>query len=259
MHENLVRHSPEFPIFCSIMLKFFRTIRKSIIGKGRIGNYLAYALGEIVLVMVGILLAVEINNMNKASQLREVERDILKEMKADLEADAEDWIYNIKIHRGAEESSKLIRRILVNDLPWHDTLKSHFSFTYRFTAIVHQKAAYKNLEAQGVSLIKNDSLRRLISHYYEGRVPYQIKIEGGSIDFAVLSAREGIKRFKNFAWTGELEPVDFDALKEDQEYISWLSFIAFNRDFEAGRFETLLRDNRELVGLIEQELEGFGD
>lgn len=241
------------------MLKFFRTIRKNVIGKGRIGNYLAYALGEIVLVMVGILLAVEVNNMNKAKQLQQVEIDILKEMKADLEADAEDWVSNIKVHRGAEESSKLIRRILVDNLSWHDSLKAHFSSAYRFTAIVHKKAAYKNLEAQGVSLIENDSLRKLITNYYEGRVPYQIKIEGGSIEFAVLSAREGIRRFKNFSWTGELEPVDFDALKEDQEYISWLSFNAFNRDFEAGRFESLLRDNRELVELIEEELEGFGD
>jgi hypothetical protein len=238
------------------MLKFFRKIRKDVIGKGRIGNYLAYALGEIILVMVGILLAVEVNNMNKARQLQQVEINILKEMKADLEADGEDWVYNIKIHKGAEESSNLIRKILVDNLSWHDSLKTHFSAAYRFTAIVHKKAAYKNLEAQGVSLIQNDSLRKLITYYYEGRVPYQIKIEGGTLDLAVQDAREGIKRFKNFAWFGEMEPVDFDAMKEDQEYISWLSFNAVNRAFEAGIFERLLRDNRELVEMIEEELRG---
>jgi hypothetical protein len=237
------------------MLKFFRKLRRNIIGKGRIGNYLAYALGEILLVMVGILLAVEINNINKAKQLRQVEIEILQEMVADLDADARDWKYNLGVHRQAEKSSNLIRKVLLDDLPFHDSLKTHFTNTYGFTAVVHKKAAYKSLQSQGVSIVSNDSLRHFITYYYEGRVPYQEKIERGTLSTAVLDSRDAMKRFKNFSYIGELEPIDFEALKEDKEYISWLSFNAFNRGFEAGRFEKLLEDNRELVDLIEKELE----
>ena len=44
------------------MIKFFRKIRKDLLNKGKTTKYLKYAIGEIVLVMVGILLAIQVNN-----------------------------------------------------------------------------------------------------------------------------------------------------------------------------------------------------
>jgi len=46
------------------MLKFFKRIRKREIHQGRLRNYLLYAAGEIILVVIGILLALQINNWN---------------------------------------------------------------------------------------------------------------------------------------------------------------------------------------------------
>ena len=46
------------------MLHFFRKVRRKLIGQGRLRNYLAYAGGEIALIMIGILLALQINNWN---------------------------------------------------------------------------------------------------------------------------------------------------------------------------------------------------
>ena len=47
------------------MIKFFRTIRKNLISEGKTVNYLKYAIGEIVLVIIGILIALQINNWNE--------------------------------------------------------------------------------------------------------------------------------------------------------------------------------------------------
>ena len=47
------------------MIKFFRKIRQKLLGKGKIRRYLVYALGEILLVMIGILLALQVNNWNE--------------------------------------------------------------------------------------------------------------------------------------------------------------------------------------------------
>ena len=44
------------------MIKFFRRIRQQLLGEGKTGKYLKYALGEILLVMIGILLALQVNN-----------------------------------------------------------------------------------------------------------------------------------------------------------------------------------------------------
>ncbi|MBO0341043.1 hypothetical protein J0654_05270 [Muricauda lutimaris] len=47
------------------MIKFFRNIRKSLLNEGKTGKYLKYALGEILLVVIGILIALQINNWNE--------------------------------------------------------------------------------------------------------------------------------------------------------------------------------------------------
>ena len=46
------------------MIKFFRKIRQNLLSEGRTGKYFKYALGEILLVVLGILIALQINNWN---------------------------------------------------------------------------------------------------------------------------------------------------------------------------------------------------
>ena len=50
------------------MLKFFRKIRYDLMEKNKTGKYLKYAIGEIVLVMIGILLALQVNNLNEQTK-----------------------------------------------------------------------------------------------------------------------------------------------------------------------------------------------
>lgn len=49
------------------MIKFFRKIRQNLLSEGKTGKYLKYASGEIVLVVIGILIALQINNWNEQS------------------------------------------------------------------------------------------------------------------------------------------------------------------------------------------------
>jgi len=45
------------------MIKFFRNIRQNLIMENKTGKYLKYAIGEIVLVVIGILIALQLNNL----------------------------------------------------------------------------------------------------------------------------------------------------------------------------------------------------
>ncbi len=49
------------------MIKFFRNIRKTLLTEGKTSKYFKYAIGEIVLVVIGILIALQINNWNEAN------------------------------------------------------------------------------------------------------------------------------------------------------------------------------------------------
>src|SRR5210317_465306 len=70
------------------MLTFFRKIRKSIVQVGSARKYLFYAIGEIALVVIGILIALQINNWNEWRKDRDKEHSILKELQSDFEVNA---------------------------------------------------------------------------------------------------------------------------------------------------------------------------
>ena len=66
------------------MIKFFRRIRYELMEKNKTGKYLKYALGEILLVIIGILIAVSINGWNEDRKLKKAEQSILKDLKQEM-------------------------------------------------------------------------------------------------------------------------------------------------------------------------------
>ncbi|WP_406684817.1 DUF6090 family protein [Seonamhaeicola sp. MEBiC1930] len=72
------------------MIKFFRKIRQKLLSEGKTGKYLQYAIGEIILVVIGILLALQINNWNEARKNKILEKEYLVRLLEDLEHDQKD-------------------------------------------------------------------------------------------------------------------------------------------------------------------------
>ena len=71
------------------MIKFFRKIRYDLMEKNKTGKYLKYAIGEIVLVVLGILIALSINNWNQSRKQDVAENEFLQGIKTDLKKDKE--------------------------------------------------------------------------------------------------------------------------------------------------------------------------
>ena len=66
------------------MIKFFRNIRKKLLQEGKTANYLKYAVGEIILVVIGILIALQVNNWNENRKERDRETNLLDQIEKDL-------------------------------------------------------------------------------------------------------------------------------------------------------------------------------
>jgi len=66
------------------MIKFFRKIRQRLLSENKFSKYLVYAIGEIVLVVIGILIALSINNWNELQKLNEREISVAKELYKEL-------------------------------------------------------------------------------------------------------------------------------------------------------------------------------
>lgn len=67
------------------MIAFFRKIRKKLLSKKKVSRYLAYASGEILLVVIGILIALGINNLNQRRINRNIEQVYLAGLEGEFE------------------------------------------------------------------------------------------------------------------------------------------------------------------------------
>lgn len=67
------------------MIKFFRKIRHRLLSENKVSKYLLYALGEIVLVVIGILIALEINNWNENRKQLQQEKETIASLKLEFE------------------------------------------------------------------------------------------------------------------------------------------------------------------------------
>jgi len=65
------------------MIKFFRKIRYNLMSTNQTRKYFKYALGEILLVVIGILIALQINNWNEVRKERLKEQELLIQLQAD--------------------------------------------------------------------------------------------------------------------------------------------------------------------------------
>ncbi len=68
------------------MIKLFRNIRKSLLAEGKTSKYLKYAIGEIILVVIGILIALQINNWNENQKLKKEEIKLLHALEKEIES-----------------------------------------------------------------------------------------------------------------------------------------------------------------------------
>jgi len=78
------------------MIKFFRKIRQNLLSEGKTGKYFKYALGEIVLVVIGILIALSINNWNENQKLKDQRKELISNLITDFSNTNVDLVSIIK-------------------------------------------------------------------------------------------------------------------------------------------------------------------
>ncbi|MFH4968042.1 DUF6090 family protein [Gaetbulibacter sp. M240] len=97
------------------MIKFFRKIRQKLITENKFNRYFLYAIGEIILVVIGILIALQVNNWNNDRIIERNTNESLKSLKNELTSNKEKLKFNINIAKGQ----------IVNGLNLIDSLNNH--------------------------------------------------------------------------------------------------------------------------------------
>ena len=98
------------------MMKFFRKIRFDLMETGKTGKYLKYAIGEIVLVMIGILLALQINNWNQERIIKEENQVILQNLNKEFSENLVELELSIEsINSVIDGLEKLLKMMRIQD------------------------------------------------------------------------------------------------------------------------------------------------
>ncbi len=143
--------------------------------KNRVTTYLLYAIGEIFLVVIGILIAVSIDNWNEEKKERKFEHKMLSEIQLALENDIIYFENNIRRLERLDSAIETTLSHIQKKAVYIDSTynKAGFSSYNLAIGIVYQynSGPYEALKATGVDKIKNDSLRKELITLYDFEYP----------------------------------------------------------------------------------------
>ncbi|WP_052184172.1 DUF6090 family protein [Psychroserpens sp. Hel_I_66] len=152
------------------MIKFFRKIRQNLLSEGKTGKYLKYAIGEIVLVVIGILIALQINNFNNSRQETKIEQAYLLSLQTEYETNLEK--INISLQANKERVNAVEDMLTlfdtnvldtISDKAISDILYSVFSGDATFQP---SKGVSTDIISSGnLNVIKNKKLRQRIASF----------------------------------------------------------------------------------------------
>lgn len=149
------------------MLRFLRHIRKKLVEQNKVRSYLFYAIGEIALVMIGILLALQVNNWNEQRKNRMYEETMLEEVHKELVKDSESierWIPYLK---SIQHSFRELAVIKNNPDYSLDSLDIHLQKVRNYgIAINFNKSPFEAIKSAGLDRISNQEIRNNLSSLY---------------------------------------------------------------------------------------------
>ncbi len=149
------------------MIKFFRKIRQNLLQEGKTTKYFKYAIGEIFLVVIGILIALQINNWNENRKIKSLETQIYKELKSDLLQTKNDIKETILQHKKVLKSSQQLIIDISNKKPYSDSIYRYFGDSGKEFKIIPKTSAFENLKNIGLNTLSNDSLRISITNLFQ--------------------------------------------------------------------------------------------
>jgi sulfur transfer complex TusBCD TusB component (DsrH family) len=152
------------------MLRFFRQLRQRLLTQNRISKYLLYAIGEIVLVVIGILIALQVNNYSETIKEREIYVSYLLRLKEDFLELQETVKLKKQFEAELIELAEYQLEVLTGKETNPDILKLAISIEY--TASVNRyeilSPTYLELNSTGrLALIENDDIKDFLSGYYK--------------------------------------------------------------------------------------------
>ncbi|WP_268033035.1 DUF6090 family protein [Algoriphagus sp. PAP.12] len=248
------------------MISIFRSIRQKLLQQNKITRYIAYALGEIFLVVIGILIALQVNNWNENRKLADRKKVQLENLQQDFEENLNSLNFLISFLEDREDYARQVIGLL-DSLPHSlDSISTVFAlersgFTHYFNP---NQPTYEEMKSSGtLSLISNKELKNVMLTY-QAFLEYNHLMEEGNRE-PIDTYADQIIRYMDPEF-GDIDITDNDskayagvkfdlkAMSNDPEIRYLLKVIIHKSIVEAGYKNRMLRSRLQyIIELIEEE------
>jgi len=247
------------------MIKFFRSIRKSLLSEGKTSKYFKYAIGEIVLVVIGILIALQINNWNENRKSQEKIDNYFEKMLVEMNQ-KKDWLKNyqkdnLKFNQDVERIAHITADKNADSIPVLKSLLGSLTVAGDPNISFPVLDEFYNQDLQVA--IKNDSLKIYLERLLDLRL-----FRGQYSDFAVDQYVTNIEPFYikhiNYSQTAtnnyheefvDKGPnIDYEDLIDSMEFWNIVALKLDTNSHTAGILENLIDTIDQIIELLEKEV-----
>lgn len=250
------------------MIRLFRKIRHQLLSEDKYPIYILYATGEIILVVIGILLALQIDNWNLNRKTQDDELNLLSEMIVNLENDINILDANIGFHEGGARACQLILEYMSSGQPFHDTLSRYFAMTNNHTVFAPNVGAYESLKSRGIDIIRNNDIRlKLVNLYEQSYHTIQPNIEHFTGQIMELKMTLYPSRFEEFQifdvrnidpgagyYGGLMVPTHYEDLRTDPIYIYHLRSLKKGHEYLIVFNKMTKQATENMIELLKEEI-----
>ncbi len=245
-----------------IMIKLFRNIRKNLLNEGKTTRYFKYAIGEIILVVIGILIALQINNWNEGRKDNKQMLTNIHSIEEDIESDLLDFqninaLYNKQIKAG----SYIIPIMESKNTQIADSLKFILDFNEMSSTrtIIKSNDTWNFLNASGIiSEFPDSKLKKMLQDYNRD---YNQLVEG--LNVSTNPSRIELRKLKYelfsdtehrkfFPTNTPIPPnrASYASILNDKRVLPLCKYIRSNATYNEVRVQILIQKATDILNYI---------
>lgn len=206
--------------------------------------------------MIGILIALQVNNWNEHRKDRIAEQKMLNALIEDLDVNINRLNNDISLEQRTIRQAKKIIQHLDDRKPYDPSLDVIFSEAIYSPDIIISSSGYESLKTRGIDIVQNELLRKKIVNLFDviyvHLIAETVRLENQFWPSSVLPMIHRHFRETEFR---KLTPTNYEALIEDTTYKNMVMHRVHFRKLALDLKSQALQDTEELVKMIEIELD----
>jgi len=260
------------------MIKFFRKIRQNLLSEGKTGKYFKYAIGEIILVVIGILIALSINSWNQKRLDHQEENEILSNLKKDYINAVEEFRILNSLRSSFISTAKEITLLNVEEIDQYPEkyMDSLFGWTLYAPTFNNDAGSLSVLLNTGkINLIRNTELRNILiawpgdvadmvedeisdnnfyNNDYKNILSDYISVNNLTESNVTLWSRFGTPTFAKMP-DNQILTSDYESILRNKKFLNFLHFRVRVQSGTYQETEYLIGKAEDIIQMIDLELD----